>query len=132
MPASLMRWRRPLVRLGVVLGGLSVIFPLVAGLGAMERPPRWIGVLDVVFALAWVVVMMLIVGLAQNQIDIRAKETSYQIYRLLAHLLLVLLAAFFMVGDRINWNVLLPGLAWRLWWLVYTLPATLALWRSHA
>ena len=131
MPTSLTRWGRPLVRCGVVLGGLSVIFPLVAGLGAMERPLRWIGVLDVVFALAWVMVMMLIVGLAQNQIDIRAKETSYQIYRLLAHLLLVLLAAFFMVGDRINWNVLLPGLAWRLWWLVYTLPATLAVWRIH-
>jgi hypothetical protein len=37
-----------------------------------------------------------------------------------------LLALFFVFGDRITWNVLLPGLAWRAWLLMYTLPAAIA------
>ena len=40
-----------------------------------------------------------------------------------------LLAVFLLVGDRVAWSILLPGLAWRAWLLVYVLPAWLAAWR---
>jgi hypothetical protein len=125
------RWGRPLVIVGAVLFGISVAFPLAAGLVATDRPPTWIGVLDVVFALAWAMTMMVIGSLVQGRINDDAKHTSYRLYRGLAHLLLVLLVTFFLFGDRINWTVLLLGLAWRLWLLVYTLPAALTLWRKQ-
>ena len=34
----------------------------------------------------------------------------------------VLLIGFFIAGDRIDWQVLIVGLAWRGWLLLYTLP----------
>ena len=42
---------------------------------------------------------------------------------------LVLLAIFFVAGSLVRWDILLVGLAWRAWLLMYTLPATLALLR---
>jgi hypothetical protein len=34
-----------------------------------------------------------------------------------------LLLIFFLVGDRIKWDILLTGLAWRTWMLLTILPA---------
>ena len=34
----------------------------------------------------------------------------------------LLLVVFFVAGSRIDWRVLVIGLAWRGWLLVYTLP----------
>lgn len=121
---------RPLVWSGMGVGGLSVMFPLVAGWTKTGDLPAWVGVLDVVVAFVWIVVMMAIEVLAQGRIEVEIKTLSYRIYRWLAHLLLVLLVMFFLMGDQINWGVLLPGLGWRLWLLVYTLPAALAVWRA--
>ena len=39
------------------------------------------------------------------------------------HATLGLLVVFFLFGDRILWTVGLVGLAWRVWLLLYTLPA---------
>jgi hypothetical protein len=33
-----------------------------------------------------------------------------------------LLAAYFLFGTRVNWTVLVLGLAWRAWLFLYTLP----------
>ena len=38
----------------------------------------------------------------------------------------VLIAAYFMVGSRVNWTVLVIGLAWRGWLLLYSLPYLVA------
>lgn len=130
-PASV-RSGRPLVIAGAVLFGISMAFPLAAGLVVVNRPPTWVGVFDVAAALSWAVVMMVIEGLALGRIADSAKLTSYRLYRGLAHLLLVLLVMFFVAGERINWSVLLPGLVWRLWLLIYTLPAALSLWNESA
>jgi hypothetical protein len=43
---------------------------------------------------------------------------------------LALLVMFFLQGDRVRWNILLPGLAWRLWLLAYVFPSALAVWKS--
>jgi hypothetical protein len=54
-----------------------------------------------------------------------------RVYRGAANLLLALLAVFFLAGHRINWNILLPGLAWRGWLFVYALPAWTLAWRTR-
>ena len=38
----------------------------------------------------------------------------------------LLLAVFFIVGERVDWDVLVIGLAWRGWLLLYTLPFLIA------
>ena len=42
----------------------------------------------------------------------------------------MLICVFFVVGDQIGWHILLPGLAWRAWLLVWVLPAALSLWEG--
>jgi len=44
---------------------------------------------------------------------------------------LALLAVFLVVGEQIRWNVLLPGLAWRAWLLLYLLPAGITAWETN-
>ena len=39
-----------------------------------------------------------------------------------------LILASLLLGDRLAWDVLLPGLGWRTWLLVYAFPAWLTLW----
>ena len=38
----------------------------------------------------------------------------------------VLIAAYFVVGSRLNWTVLVIGLAWRIWLLLYSMPYLVA------
>jgi len=38
----------------------------------------------------------------------------------------VLIALYFIAGSHLNWTVLIIGLAWRIWLLIYTLPFLLA------
>ena len=61
---------------------------------------------------------------------LEALKTYPNYYRGLAGLLPVLLVVFFLAGDRVRWEILLVGLAWRIWFLIYTLPAWLALWNQ--
>jgi hypothetical protein len=42
----------------------------------------------------------------------------------------ILLVLFFVAGDRISWNILLPGLAWRAWLFVMVVPSWVAAWRG--
>ncbi len=46
-------------------------------------------------------------------------------------LVLVLLVLFFLLADRIHWDVLLIGLAWRAWLLLYVFPHWLQAWRER-
>ena len=38
----------------------------------------------------------------------------------------VLLAVYFVAGSHVNWTVLIIGLAWRVWLLIYSLPFLVA------
>jgi hypothetical protein len=57
-------------------------------------------------------------------------EAAFRAYRNLANVLLLLLVLFFVVGDAVQWGILLPGLAWRGWLLVLVLPSWIALWQK--
>jgi hypothetical protein len=106
---------------------LSLAFPLVAGT-VPGQLPTWVGVLDVAVALALLATAGGITVVAREQIDGPVRETSYRFYRALATAPLILIVAFWLLGDHIKWDVLLIGLGWRTWLLVYCFPAWLALW----
>jgi hypothetical protein len=111
---------RSLAFFGLVLFGVSLLFPVAAGLLRAEQMPQWLGWLDVGLAVAMALMLMRIDSAGRTLVDDRA--------RLAAHLLLLLLILFFLAADRVRWDVLLVGLAWRFWLGADVLPAGLALW----
>jgi hypothetical protein len=60
-------------------------------------------------------------------VDDEARRMSYGIATVLPALLL---AGMWLYQDHLRWNVLLPGLAWRSYVVLFSLPAALALWRK--
>ena len=107
-----------------VMFGISTVFPVVAALsGDAAALPRIVGVADGILAFALVILAMILHARTQGKVTKDAHEAAYQAYRALMHAILVLLAVFFLFGDRIAWNIGLVGLAWRAWLLLYTLPA---------
>jgi hypothetical protein len=124
------RWRRGLVILSAVLFRISLAFPIIASITSVESLPAWVGYLDVAVAFTLVMLMIAIRAMAKNKIADQAVRASYRIYRLIANVPIVLLGVFFLFGDRIAWQILLPGLAWRAWLLIYILPAGLTVWAT--
>ncbi len=124
----LARWGRALIVVGLVLFSVSLAFPVFASLTTTESFPLWVGLLDGGLAIGLAILMIVITTITRGQMSSQAALASFRIYRILAHLLLVLLILFFLFGDRIKWAILLPGLAWRVWLLVYVLPAGLTAW----
>jgi hypothetical protein len=117
---------RRLAILTAVAFAISTAFPVVAGFTYHpESFPKWWGIVDVALAFCLGVLAMWILGATQGAIDKQAEEASYRAYRFLAHGILAVLVIFFLAGDRIVWSQCLSGLAWRLWLLLYTLPAWL-------
>ena len=114
---------------GAVLG-ISTAFPIVASLWSADAP-TWVGILDVILAFVAVGLAFRVVTLAEKRVDDRAIRLSYRIYRGLAGVPLALLVLFFVAGDHIRWHVLLVGLAWRAWLLMYTLPAAIAAYQPN-
>jgi hypothetical protein len=114
----------------VVLFCISTLFPIIASIIPADQLPGWIGIADVVLAFVVVMLGLAILSIAGNKVQNLDVQASYQVYRALGTVPLILLVIFFIAGDRLSWNVLLPGLAWRTWLLVYTLPAGLTLWRT--
>jgi hypothetical protein len=130
--ASLLaRWGRPLVAFWAGAFGVSTALPVIAAIYPAEQLPAWIGVFDVALAVVVVLAAVLLDTLARGQIDDHAIHVSYRVYRIAAALPLALLVVFFVVGEQIRWNVLLPGLAWRAWLLLYLLPAGIVAWGTN-
>jgi hypothetical protein len=124
------RWRRRLVEFTAVLFCVSTVFPIIASIIPADQLPGWIGIVDVVLAFVVVILGLAILSIAGNKVQSLDIQASYQGYRALGTVPLILLVIFFIAGDRLLWNVLLLGLAWRTWLLVYTLPVGLTLWRT--
>lgn len=112
---------------GLNLFGGSIAFPIIASLISVENLPNWIGILDMGIAFTLILLMLTLSVLMQNLVDDQIKLQCYRIYSWLANLIIVLLVIFFLFGDAIRWNILLPGLAWRAWLFTYSLPALLVM-----
>ena len=105
---------------------LSCGFPVAASVLRVDRLARWVGIVDVVVAVALVVLGLVIVSRKPSEFAASVVGAGFRIYRGLANVFLILLVAFFVVGDDIRWSILLPGLAWRAWLLVLVLPSWLS------
>lgn len=117
---------RVLVIVSAAMLSVSTVFPIVASLLPPDAVARWVGVVDVALAFIVVVLSMLIDSRGRGHINEGTVRAAYSFYRVAASFPLVLLVVFFLSGDAIRWDVLLPGLAWRSWVLLYTYPAAYA------
>lgn len=122
--------RRPALIFALSLFSASWLVLVPASLFDAEKWPRWVGFADAGSAFVLVCMGVWVGRSARHKITDEAKLASYHFYRAAANLPLFLLIIFFTLGERIRWFVLLPGLAWRVWLLVYVLPAALTLWRG--
>jgi hypothetical protein len=109
------------------LFAVSILFPITASFMPQNALPTWVGLTDVMLALVIIALMVGVTIKTRGEFNSAIKERSFDIYRLLAAFPLLLLAIFFLFGDRIHWEILLPGLAWRTWVFVYSTPSILAL-----
>jgi len=79
--------------------------------------------MDGILAFILVGMAMILWARTQGKVTKDAEAAAYRGYRVLMHVIIVLLVVFFLFGDRVAWNVGLVGIAWRSWLLLYTLPA---------
>jgi len=123
--------KSPLVIFSIGIFFISTLFPVVASLLPTTTVPTWIGASDVLIALIVVGILATATTKVRGKINETVKNTSSNIYQSLAGIPLLLLAIYFIFGDKIHWEILLPGLAWRAWVLLYSIPSMIALWESE-
>ena len=88
----------------------------------------WQGIVDVGTAFAVVILAMILYTRARPLANEPAVSLSYAIATGVVVTALVLMWLF---RERLDFNVLLPGLAWRMFVLMQTLPAALAVARPR-
>ncbi len=122
-------------RLGLVcvaLFAVSALFPLVAGVLDLADPSRVLGLADVVVAALLATAALVVDWRTRAFVDDRHRAAAYGISRQAAMGVLLLLAIFLLGRPRIRWDVVVTGLAWRGWLLIYVLPGLVALRRQRA
>jgi ABC-type dipeptide/oligopeptide/nickel transport system permease subunit len=113
---------------GAAALALSTTFPVIASLIPSEWVSMWVGIVDVALAVIVVILAGLIDARARGRFDERVARATLVFCRTLAVVPLALLALFFLAGDSVRWPVLLAGLAWRAWIMMYTFPSAYTLW----
>jgi hypothetical protein len=129
---TVFKWRLViLVELGLFC--LSVSLLLWAGTAPARIPAgqvTWPGMVDVLSAFAVILIGILIYSKGHKLVDGPVWNTYFVLATLLPT---VTFALLFVFVDRIRWwDVLLPGLAWRMYILLQTLPAAIATWKSKS
>jgi hypothetical protein len=125
------RSNRRLVLVTAALFGVSTMFPIVAAVVQPDPTPGWAGLADVALAVLTCACGFTIATRAGERFDDGVVRSAFRTYRTGATVLLALLCVFLVAGDRIDWHILLPGLAWRAWLLAWVLPGALSLSRSE-
>ena len=110
----------------VTLFVVSTAFPVTATLMPATAVSRTMGLLDVGVALVLVATGVYVVS-AKTPTTPENDWRAIACYKVIGTVPLVLLMVFFIAGSRVRWEILLPGLAWRAWLLMYSLPAMLAM-----
>lgn len=111
-----------LVALALVQLGISVTLLLIAS--TRSDLPSWGGPLDVIIAFTLVGTGVLIWRRAGDRAGFREFRVGHGVAAIIPALML---AAIWWYRESLDMNVLLPGLAWRTWLVLYTIPAALAL-----
>jgi hypothetical protein len=99
---------------------------LFASSAGAEALPGWAGPVDVFLALSLVVTAALLYRAADGQAWEWSLRAAYPVAVWLPSLLLL---AMWLGRDSLDFNVLLPGVVWRLFLVLHTLPYALELWR---
>lgn len=115
----------------VALFALSTLFPIIAGVWNIPQPPRWLAVGDIVVASLLLVSAFALANRAKVVVRDVHRVTALRISQTVLGVIPLLLLLFFLLGDRIGWTVLVIGLAWRAWLLLYVLPFLVAAWRDE-
>jgi len=113
---------RGLPRLASGLFVVSSLFPVVAA-WLPSDPPRWLGVADVVVAGLLAAATLALASPAGGAVSDADVAAGYRLVRVVAYVIPCLLALFFAVGARANWQVLVIGLGWRAFLLVMVAPS---------
>ena len=90
--------------------------------------PSWGGPLDAVIAFTLVATAFLIWRRAGDRAGLGEFRIGHGVAAIVPALVL---AAIWWYRDALDFNVLLPGLAWRTWLVLFTLPSALALLRRQ-
>ncbi|MGM9511686.1 hypothetical protein ACS5NO_28380 [Larkinella sp. GY13] len=114
--------RKWLSRLFLGLFSVSLLFPITASIVNQTGQVYWVaGSVDVSVAFLCLFVSIVLIT-TENQMDTPAMlEKRLKVLTYLFNLPLVILAIYFL-GIKLNWEVLLIGLGWRVWLFTMTLP----------
>ncbi len=109
----------------ILLFVISTAFPILAAL--QETPaPGVLGLVDVAVAALMALLGFTIDALSRPAVTDANRATAWWVLRGVAGTLLLLVIIFFARPGLFRWEVLLVGLAWRAWLLVWVLPAVIA------
>jgi hypothetical protein len=100
---------------------------LYASTNPPEALPAWGGPLDVAAAAVLFVIALWLWSRAQGRIEPFSLHVTHIVAAMLPALTLAALWAW---RDQLDLNVLLPGLAWRMFLVLYSLPSVLTVWRQ--
>ena len=106
----------------VILFSISTALVLIAST-AKTPLPAWGGYLDV-----GIVVLIAVTGIMihQRNTSVPRYDISHQIA---VYLFPVVLVGMWVFGNSIDFNILLPGLAWRTYFFLSILPHSINLWK---
>jgi len=109
---------------GRICAGLfaaSIGFPVVASIYPAD-PPWWAGVLAVVVPALLLAATIVLNLRNRSRVDDLDRLDAFRVSQQIVAIIPALLVVFFVFGNRVNWTVLVVGLAWRAWLLLYSLP----------
>jgi hypothetical protein len=108
----------------IILFNISITILLIASRARLPVP-AWVGYLDV-----GIVVLIALTGFAIHQRDknIPRYDISYQVAIYLFPLILV---GMWLDRNSLDFNILLPGVAWRTYFFLSILPHALNLWKRE-
>ena len=105
---------------------VSTAFPVIAALLEPGLIPQVMGLLDVAIAGIAVVLGFALDGRVRADVTEADRAAAYRVLRRGGVVVLVLLGVFFLVPNLFAWDVLVIGLAWRAWLIIWVLPAVVA------
>jgi|SRR5215216_1798480 len=106
----------------LILFGISTVLVLIASTAKTSLLAR-IGYLDV-----GIVVLLAFIGIAIRQRDKSAPRYDIS-HQVAVYLFPVILVGMWLYRNLIDFNILLPGLAWRTYFFLSILPHGLNLWK---
>jgi hypothetical protein len=113
-----------LILLFLILFAISATILVIAS--TVKTPiPAWGGYLDVA-----IVVLIAVTGFALHQRDQGAPRYDMS-HQVAVYLFPLIVVGMWVFRDALDFNILLPGVAWRTYFLLSILPHALSLWKPR-